>query len=58
MKIPSTPDTGDLKCPECRYPLKKRRTRTPDACEMVCGGCGRQFDICDVDTLSELKSEE
>ena len=58
MTTPSTPEPEALHCPECRYPLKKRRTRTPDACEMVCGGCGRQFDICDVDTLSELRAED
>ncbi|MFH1985505.1 MAG: hypothetical protein ABIL58_27020 [Pseudomonadota bacterium] len=50
-------ETDALKCPECRYPLKKRRSRTPNACEMVCGGCGKQFDICDVNTLGTLKGE-
>ena len=60
MKPPNSPDpdVDALKCPECRYPLKKRRTRTPDACEMVCGGCGKQFDICDVDTLKTLTGKD
>ncbi len=45
----------DLKCPECRARLKRRRTRNPDACEMVCGGCGQMFDVCDLDTVETLK---
>ncbi len=45
----------NLKCPECRTPLKQRRTRRPDKCEMVCGGCGQQFDVCDIETLEDLK---
>jgi len=45
----------DLRCPECRAVLKQRRTRNPDACEMVCGGCGRMFDVCDDGTMEELK---
>lgn len=45
----------DFKCPECRQPLKKRRTRTPDECEMLCGGCGASFDVCDLETLDRLK---
>jgi hypothetical protein len=44
-----------LKCPECRHPLKRRRSRNPDECELVCGGCGRRFDICDLETLDRLK---
>ncbi len=49
-------DTGqDLKCPECRGTLKRRRTRNPDECEMVCGGCGQSFDVCDLDTVDKLK---
>jgi hypothetical protein len=48
----------DLKCPECRADLKKRRSRKPDACEMVCGGCGQSFDVCDSDTLDRLKSTQ
>jgi hypothetical protein len=48
-------DKNDLRCPECRAVLKKRRTRNPDACEMLCGGCGRMFDVCDGGTLEELK---
>ena len=38
-------------------PLKKRRTRTPDECEMLCGGCGASFDVCDLDTVDLLKRE-
>jgi hypothetical protein len=45
----------DLKCPECRAQLKRRRTRNPDECEMVCGGCGQLFDVCDLDTVESLK---
>jgi hypothetical protein len=45
----------DLKCPECRAELKRRRSRNPDACEMVCGGCGQTFDVCDMDTLEKLR---
>lgn len=45
----------DFKCPECRQPLKKRRTRTPDECEMLCGGCGASFDVCDLETVDRLK---
>jgi len=45
----------DLRCPECRALLKQRRTRNPDACEMICGGCGKMFDVCDDRTLVELK---
>ena len=45
----------DLRCPECRAQLKERRSRTPDKCEMLCGGCGQSFDVCDLETLDELK---
>lgn len=47
----------DLRCPECHAVLKGRRTRTPDKCEMICGGCGRQFDVCDLETLDALKKQ-
>jgi hypothetical protein len=50
-------DAIDLKCPECRAPLKKRRLRTPDKCEMICGGCGKIFDVCDLETLDALKEQ-
>ena len=46
-----------LKCPECRAVLKRRRTRTVSECEMVCGGCGRVFDICDEQTARALRSQ-
>ncbi len=49
------PNADALKCPECRAVLKRRRSRKADACEMVCGGCGQIFDVCDTETLSELK---
>ena len=45
----------DLKCPECRAHLKRRRTRNPDECEMICGGCGQMFDVCDLDTVDALR---
>lgn len=48
---------NDLKCPECRAALKRRRSRTADQCEMVCGGCGQIFDVCDTDTVAELKKQ-
>ena len=52
-------ETGDqtegLKCPECRAVLKRRRSRKADACEMLCGGCGQIFNVCDTDTLEDLK---
>jgi transposase-like protein len=48
--------TENLKCPDCRARLKRRRGRRTDECEMVCGGCGRVFDVCDLETLEKLKS--
>jgi hypothetical protein len=51
----SGPKEEELKCPECRHPLKRRRGRKADACEMLCGGCGRSFDVCDIETLDEIK---
>jgi hypothetical protein len=47
----------NLRCPECRAQLKERRSRTPDKCEMVCGGCGKSFDVCDLETLDALKKQ-
>lgn len=47
----------DLKCPECRAALKRRRARNVDECEMVCGGCGRIFDVCDLETAEMLKKQ-
>ena len=44
-----------LKCPDCKAMLKRRRTRNPDECEMICGGCGKQFDVCDLETVDQLK---
>jgi hypothetical protein len=57
---PSNPrekEKSELKCPECRASLKKRRGRRVDDCEMVCGGCGQIFDVCDADTLESLKRQ-
>jgi hypothetical protein len=52
-------DAGkDPKCPECRAELKRRRSRNADACEMVCGGCGQIFDVCDMNTVARLKTPE
>lgn len=50
-------DTAGLKCPECRAELKRIRARTPDRCEMICGGCGQRFDVCDLETLDVLKKQ-
>ena len=50
----NTPEP-DLKCPECRATLKTRRSRKVDKCEMVCGGCGQIFDVCDWETVQEIK---
>ena len=47
----------DLRCPECRAQLKERRSRTPDKYEMLCGGCGQSFDVCDLEILNELKKQ-
>jgi hypothetical protein len=46
---------NELKCPDCRYPLKRRRGRQTDECEMLCGGCGRIFDVCEIETLEEIE---
>ena len=51
------PDGTDLRCPDCRALLKQRRSRVPDECEMICGGCGQNFDVCDLETLDELKKQ-
>jgi predicted nucleic acid-binding Zn ribbon protein len=50
----ATTPSAELKCPECRAQLKRRRSRHADECEMVCGGCGQTFDVCDMDTVAEL----
>ncbi|MDJ0912229.1 MAG: hypothetical protein QNI95_01610 [Desulfobacterales bacterium] len=51
-------DDQNLKCPECKQALKRRRTRKADECEMICGGCGAMFDVCDLDTVDELKKNQ
>jgi hypothetical protein len=56
-EIEETEKTQKLKCPECRAQLKRRRARRPDACEMICGGCGQIFDVCDLETAASLKSQ-
>ena len=48
----------NFKCPECRASLKQRRSRKPNECELICGGCGAMFDVCDLDTLEELKKRQ
>ena len=55
----TTDDTErtDLHCPDCGALLKRRRARNPDNCEMLCGGCGQMFDVCDLDTLEKLQSK-
>ena len=50
-------DTMDLRCPDCHAKLKERKSRTPDKCEMICGGCGQRFDVCDLETLDKLKKQ-
>jgi hypothetical protein len=50
-------DVQRLKCPDCRAQLKKRRGPRSDKCELVCGGCGRIFDVCDRETLDALKNQ-
>ncbi|MGM0539092.1 MAG: Trm112 family protein [Thermodesulfobacteriota bacterium] len=50
--------TKNFRCPECHQPLKRRRTWKPDECEMVCGGCGASFDVCDQQTLKRLQKKE
>lgn len=52
---PSDENLKDLVCPDCRAGLTRRRTRDPDACEMLCGGCGQIFDVCDLETVEKLK---
>jgi len=52
---PTDADLKDLVCPDCRAELSRRRTRNPDVCEMLCGGCGQIFDVCDLDTVDKLK---
>ena len=47
-----------FKCPECRAPLKQRRARKVNECELVCGGCGAMFDVCDLDTVDKLKKHQ
>ena len=47
-----------LRCPECRAQLKRRRSRNPDECEMICGGCGQTFDVCDLETVDKLKQAD
>ena len=46
------------KCPDCHATLKERRGRRTDECELVCGGCGRVFDVCDLGTLEALKGRK
>ena len=50
-------DDQELTCPDCKGPLKRRRTRKPDECEMLCGVCGQQFDVCDLETVDRLKNQ-
>ncbi len=49
-----TKSAQNLVCPTCKSDLKKRRTRKPDDCEMICGGCGEIFDVCDLKTVEKL----
>ncbi|MFH0998709.1 MAG: bifunctional DNA-binding transcriptional regulator/O6-methylguanine-DNA methyltransferase Ada [Pseudomonadota bacterium] len=45
----TAPPTPELRCPECRAILKPRRGRSPDPCDLVCGGCGKQFNGCEIE---------
>ena len=47
-----------FKCPDCRAPLKQRKSRKPNECELICGGCGAMFDICDLETVDMLKEKQ
>jgi hypothetical protein len=57
MNDQQSEDLNKLKCPQCRAQLKQRRSRQPDKCEMVCGGCGQVFDVCNLETLEALKKQ-
>ncbi len=57
MREKNQDDKLNLRCPECRASLSRRRTRTPDECEMICGGCGQMFDVCDLETVETLKKQ-
>ena len=48
----------NFKCPGCRAPLKQRKSRKPNECELICGGCGAMFDICDLETVDMLKEKQ
>jgi DNA-directed RNA polymerase subunit RPC12/RpoP len=41
--------TPERRCPECRALLKPRRGSRPDPCDLVCGGCGKQFNGCEME---------
>ena len=45
-------------CPGCSAPLKQRKSRKANECELICGGCGAMFDVCDLDTVEELKKHQ
>lgn len=49
------PKSEGLNCPECGMGLKRRRSRNPDACELVCGGCGHLFDVCEPGALEDIR---
>lgn len=53
--VPNDNELKDMVCPDCRAGLSRRRTRNPDACEMLCGGCGQIFDVCDLETVEKLR---
>lgn len=57
-KIKNEKEDPKYKCPECSAPLKQRRSRKANECELVCGGCGAMFDICDLDTVDKLKKQQ
>ena len=55
MEEQNRDNTQELICPDCKGALKRRRTRKADECEMLCGVCGQQFDVCDLETVDLLK---
>jgi hypothetical protein len=55
---PSQAVPNNLKCPECQALLKRRRSRSANECELLCGGCGQLFDVCSADSLDRLTQAE
>jgi predicted SprT family Zn-dependent metalloprotease len=43
----------DFRCPECKRPLKPRRVTKEDEKDLICGGCGKEFDCNDLSPSGE-----